>query len=115
VAVIDWELTYAGPTQFKLDCPWWLLLEVPESWKPDIDDWTKVYDIRLRTWLLAMEKAEKDIGSDTVLFILSTHMRESWETGRFWLNYAAKNSWAFDTVFWNYLDEKFFGIREDVP
>ena len=31
VAVIDWELTYAGPTQFMLDCPWWLLLEVPES------------------------------------------------------------------------------------
>ncbi|TVY23230.1 hypothetical protein LHYA1_G008128 [Lachnellula hyalina] len=116
VAVIDWELTYAGPTQFMLDCPWWLLLEVPESWKPDIDDWTKVYDIRLQTWLSAMEKVEKDIGSETLPFFLSTHMRESWETGRFWLNYAAKNSWAFDTVFWKYLDEKFFGTREeDIP
>jgi hypothetical protein len=108
VAVIDWELTYAGPTQFMLDCPWWLLLEVPESWKPDIDDWTKVYDIRLQTWLSAMEKVEKDIGYEMLPFSLSTHMRESWETGRFWLNYAAKNSWAFDTVFWKYLDEKFF-------
>ncbi|KAG9244999.1 phosphotransferase [Calycina marina] len=116
VAVIDWELTYAGPTQFMLDCPWWLLLEVPESWKPDMDDWTKIYEIRLQTWLSAMEKAEKDTGSETLPFVLSTHMRESWETGRFWLNYAAKNSWAFDTVFWKYLDEKFFGIREvDVP
>jgi aminoglycoside phosphotransferase (APT) family kinase protein len=112
VAAIDWELTYAGPTQFMLDCPWWLLLEVPESWKPGIDDWTKVYDIRLQTWLSAMEKVEKDIGSETLPFFLSTHMRESWETGRFWLNYAAKNSWAFDTVFWMYLDEKFFGTRE---
>lgn len=106
-AVIDWELAYAGPTQFMLDCPWWLLLEVPESWKPDIGDWTQVYDIRLRTWLTAMEKVEKDIGSETLLLLLSAHMRESWETGRFWLNYAAKNSWAFDTVFWKYLDEKF--------
>ncbi|TVY43889.1 hypothetical protein LSUB1_G002036 [Lachnellula subtilissima] len=116
VAVIDWELSYAAPTQFTLDCPWWLLLEVPESWKPDIDDWTKVYATRLQTWLSAMEKAEKDMGSETLPFILSTHMRESWETGRFWLNYAAKNSWAFDTVFWKYLDEKLFGTREeDVP
>ncbi|RDL33116.1 Uncharacterized protein BP5553_08555 [Venustampulla echinocandica] len=113
VAVIDWELSYAGPTQFILDCPWWLLLEVPESWKPDIDSWTKVYDIRLQTWLSAMEKVEKELGSETLPFVLSTHMRESWETGRFWLNYAAKNSWAFDTVFWKYLDEKFFGTREE--
>ncbi|TVY17901.1 hypothetical protein LARI1_G004197 [Lachnellula arida] len=112
-AVIDWELTYAGPTQFTLDCPWWLLLEVPESWSPDIDDWTTVYSLRLQTWLSAVEKAEKDMGSETLPFILSTHMRESWETGRFWLNYAAKNSWAFDTVFWKYLDERFFGAREE--
>ncbi|KAH9203270.1 phosphotransferase [Leptodontidium sp. 2 PMI_412] len=90
--------------------------DIVASWKPDMDDWTKIYDIRLQTWLSAMEKAEKDIGSETLPFFLSTHMRESWETGRFWLNYAAKNSWAFDTVFWKYLDEKFFGIREeDVP
>ncbi|TVY46741.1 hypothetical protein LOCC1_G006218 [Lachnellula occidentalis] len=107
------ELTYAGPTQFILDCPWWLLLEVPESWKPGIDDWTKVYGMRLQTWLSAMERVEKDMGSETLPFCLSTHMRESWETGRFWLNYAAKNSWAFDTVFWKYLDEKFFGTRDD--
>ncbi|RFU29373.1 hypothetical protein B7463_g6976, partial [Scytalidium lignicola] len=116
VAVIDWELTYAGPTQFILDSPWWLLLEVPESWKPDIDNWTKVYGMRLQTWLSAMEKVEKDIGSGPFPFFLSTHMRESWETGRFWLNYATKNSWAFDTVFWKYLDEKFFGTpEEDIP
>jgi len=76
-AVIDWELTYAGPTQFMLDCPWWLFLEVPEMWKPDIDDWTKVYNMRLQTWLSAMEKAERDIGSETLPFSLSTHMRES--------------------------------------
>ncbi|KAL5316963.1 hypothetical protein ACEPPN_016015 [Leptodophora sp. 'Broadleaf-Isolate-01'] len=113
VAAIDWEFTYAGPAQFILDCPWWLLLEVPESWKPDIDDWTEVCNTRLQTWLLAMESAEKDIGSDTLPFLLSVHMRESWETGRFWLNYAAKNSWAFDTIFWKYLDEKFFGLREE--
>jgi hypothetical protein len=89
---------------------------VPESWKPDIDDWTKTYSTRLQTWLSAMEKAENDIGPDALPFLLSTQMRESWETGRFWLNYAAKNSWAFDTIFWKYLDERFFGTREgEIP
>ncbi|KAJ3457221.1 hypothetical protein MRS44_014362 [Fusarium solani] len=40
----------------------------------------------------------------------------SWVTGRFWLNYAARKSWAFDTIFWKYLDERFFGEREkDIP
>ena len=42
---------------------------------------------------------------------LSTYMRESWETGRFWVNYGARKSWAFDTVYWRYLDERFFGDR----
>jgi len=41
--------------------------------------------------------------------VLSTRMRESWESGAFWVNYAARKSWAFDAVFWNWLDKKFFG------
>jgi len=40
-------------------------------------------------------------------------MRESWETGRFWLSYAARKSWAFDALFWEFLDERFFGTREN--
>jgi hypothetical protein len=43
---------------------------------------------------------------------LSKHMRESWETGRLWLNYAGRKSWAFDRIYWKYLDERrFFGSR----
>jgi hypothetical protein len=41
--------------------------------------------------------------------VLSIRMRESWESGAFWVNYAARKSWAFDAVFWNWLDRKFFG------
>jgi hypothetical protein len=51
--------------------------------------------------------------SESMEIPLSTYMRESWETGRFWLTYAARKSWAFDTVFWKYLDERFFGRRDD--
>ncbi|KAL2754155.1 hypothetical protein ACRALDRAFT_1056424 [Sodiomyces alcalophilus JCM 7366] len=115
VALIDWEFTYAGPTQFILDPPWWLLLDVPEMWSSGIDDWAEVYSRRLETWLSAMKKAEESMGPASMPFVLSTYMRESWETGRFWLNYAARKSWAFDTIFWKYLDKRFFGDREDVP
>ncbi len=114
VGAIDWEFAYAAPTQFALDPPWWLLLEVPEMWEGGIDAWTSEYERRLPTWLSAMEEAEQDIAPGS--FLLSAYMRESWETGRFWLNYAARKSWAFDTVFWKYLDERFFGERDkDIP
>lgn len=46
-AIIDWEYTYAAPTQFALDPPWWLLLEVPEMWGNGIKDWAKIFEQRL--------------------------------------------------------------------
>jgi hypothetical protein len=115
VSVIDWEFTYTAPTQFVLDPPWWLLLDTPEMWDAGIDDWVQNYEHRLETWLSAMEEAERSAGSESksTKFPLSAYMRESWETGRFWLTYAGRKSWAFDTVFWKYLDERLFGWRED--
>ncbi|KAG4443929.1 hypothetical protein IFR05_000569 [Cadophora sp. M221] len=114
VSVIDWEFTYAAPTQFVLDPPWWLLLDTPEMWDAGIDDWVGNYELRLGTWLSAMKEAEESTDSEFKAseLPLSAYMRESWETGRFWLTYAARKSWAFDTVFWKYLDERFFGQRE---
>lgn len=83
-------------------------------WDGGIEDWACVYEKRLKCWLLAIEEAEQEMDSDS--FLLSEYMRESWGTGRFWLNYAARKSWAFDTIYWKYLDKKFFGEREeDVP
>jgi hypothetical protein len=115
VSVIDWEFTYVAPTQFVLDPPWWLLLETPEMWDDGIDDWVKNYELRLETWLSVMKEVEESAVSESksTELPLSAYMRESWETGRFWLTYAARKSWAFDTVFWKYLDERFFGQRED--
>lgn len=114
LAAIDWEYAYVGPTQFVLDPPWWLLLDVPEMWDDGIDDWTTVYESRLQTWLSVLEEAEQDVQAGSLR--LSEYMRESWRTGRFWLNYAARKSWAFDAVYWKYLDERFFGHRDkDIP
>ncbi|KAF9772833.1 hypothetical protein IL306_009432 [Fusarium sp. DS 682] len=111
LGAIDWEFAYVGPTRFALDPPWWLLLDAPEMWDDGIDNWTSVYERRLQTWLSAMEETEKETSSCPLL--LSAYMRESWSTGRFWLNYGARKSWAFDTIYWKYLDEKFFGRREE--
>ncbi|TVY44659.1 hypothetical protein LOCC1_G007046 [Lachnellula occidentalis] len=114
LGAIDWEYAYVGPTQFILDSPWWLLLDVPEMWDNGIENWASLYESRLKTWLSAMEEVEKD--SSPGILLLSAYMRESWETGRFWLNYAARKSWAFDTIYWKYLDQRFFGKRgDDVP
>jgi len=114
-AVIDWEFTYAAPSQFSLDPPWWLVLIAPHLWDGHIDDWIELYEARMKTWLSAMQKAETMAGSEKECMAvpLSTYMRESWETGRFWLSYAARNSWAFDRIFWKFLDERFFGTHRD--
>ncbi|KAH7354727.1 hypothetical protein BKA65DRAFT_227401 [Rhexocercosporidium sp. MPI-PUGE-AT-0058] len=112
LGAIDWEFAYVGPTQFILDSPWWLLLDVPEMWENGIDDWKKQYEGRLRTWLSAIEEVEQEMELDGLLHL--AYMRESWESGRFWLNYAARRSWAFDTIYWKYLDERFFGERTEV-
>ena len=57
-ATVDWEFTDTGPTQFILDPPWWLLLDFAETWSAGIGDWMKTYEVRLETWLSAMERAE---------------------------------------------------------
>ncbi|KID82299.1 phosphotransferase [Metarhizium guizhouense ARSEF 977] len=113
-ALIDWEFTYAAPTQFILDPPWWLLIETAEMWSAGMDNWVNTYDARLKTWLMALEKAEANTAESNHLpQPLSRYMRESWNTGRFFLSYAARKSWAFDAVYWKFLDERFFGARED--
>ncbi|KAG5796190.1 hypothetical protein H9Q69_004744 [Fusarium xylarioides] len=111
-AALDWEFTYFAPTQFSLDPPWWLLLQLPELWPSGIDDWSQVYEARLETWLLAMEDKEYGVEINFPAN-LSAYMRESWLSGRFWLTYATRKSWAFDKIFWKYLDERFFGPRDD--
>ncbi|KFG79289.1 hypothetical protein MANI_011679 [Metarhizium anisopliae] len=113
-ALIDWEFTYAAPTQFILDPPWWLLIETAEMWNAGMDDWVSTYHVRLQTWLVALEEAEANTAEPNHLpQPLSRYMRESWETGRFFLSYAARKSWAFDAVYWKFLDERFFGARGD--
>jgi hypothetical protein len=40
---------------------------------------------------------------------LSERMRESWKSGKFWESYAARRCYGFDPIFWEFVDERFFG------
>ncbi|RFU25426.1 hypothetical protein B7463_g10914, partial [Scytalidium lignicola] len=107
VSVIDWEFTYAAPAEFAYSPLWWLLLEPPEEWPRGILDWSKEYEPRLRTFLEALKEQEDSMISDGQLTEdqrLSARMKESWETGDFWMAYAARKSWTFDVVFWQMIN-----------
>jgi hypothetical protein len=118
VGLVDWEFAYVGLVQFALDPPWWLLFEEPECWPFEIESWCKNYEKRLEIWLQSMRNAENPPApkerhpqpNDLVKRIetfylnkvisrrdyqpikLSKYMNESWEAGRFWVNYAAPRS-----------------------
>lgn len=36
-------------------------------------------------------------------------MQQSWESGDFWVTYAARKRFAFDALFWRKIDGRFFG------
>ncbi|KAM7184499.1 hypothetical protein V8F33_012960 [Rhypophila sp. PSN 637] len=127
VGVIDWEFAYAAPTQFSFDPPWWLLLEEPEYWTGGYHAWMKAYEPRLRTFLRVLEAEEKKMAAANVVEVgrlslagggkteasLSQRMRGSWEKRTWMLNYAARKSWAFDFIWWKFLDESYFGSNEN--
>ncbi|EYE96477.1 uncharacterized protein EURHEDRAFT_410987 [Aspergillus ruber CBS 135680] len=110
--VIDWEFTYAAPVAFAHSPPFWLLLELPEFWDGGLDDWTQKYEKVLPTFLKVIQEREQtaiDRGVLKETDRLSEHMLESWESGNFWVSYAARKSWAFDMVYWAKIDRRFFG------
>lgn len=43
---------------------------------------------------------------------LSDQMQLSWESGDFWVVYAILNSSAFDAIYWQKIDRRFFGLTE---
>ncbi|KAL3421251.1 phosphotransferase [Phlyctema vagabunda] len=112
VAVIDWEFTYAAPVEFTYAPPWWLLLGCPESWEGGFDSWIREYEPRLKTFLKVMrerEDAHIESGRLQEDQRLSDKMQRSWDSGDFWVTYAARNSFVFDAIFWKVLDKRFFG------
>lgn len=112
VAAIDWEFTCSAPMEFAYCPPFWLLIENPEYWKEGLSDWTKTFGERLGTFLKVMKRREDAAINQGILTEeqrLAENMRRSWESGDFWVNYAARRSWAFDLIYWEKIDKRFFG------
>ncbi|GKZ31071.1 hypothetical protein AbraIFM66950_011130 [Aspergillus brasiliensis] len=112
--VVDWEFTYAAPVEFSYAPPWWLLIEKPDQWCNGIENWSREFDRRLKTFLAAMWECE-DRDNLHREDRLSDEMQRSWESGEFWVVYAILHSFAFDAIYWHKIDRRFFGstITED--
>ncbi|OOQ83223.1 phosphotransferase family protein [Penicillium brasilianum] len=113
--VVDWGFTYAAPAEFSYAPPWWLLIEKPEYWPEGLDDWTRVFGYRLKTFLKVMKGHEDSaiqMGRLKEDQRLSGPMYQSWESGDFWVIYAALHSFAFDVIYWQKIDPRFFGPSE---
>ncbi|KAI1139611.1 kinase-like domain-containing protein [Hypoxylon sp. FL0543] len=127
VGVVDWEFAHAAPADFVFDPPWWLLLLEPEYWTDGYESFKEAYEPRLKTFLKVLEAEERKMAAsldERVRMLslnasrktespLSQRMRESWEKGTWMTNYAARKSWAFDFIWWKYLDERYFGPNEN--
>lgn len=115
VGVVDWEFTYTAPVEFSYAPPWWLLIEKPEFWSKGIENWTRVFDDRLKTFLDVMKDCEDTSIRQGRLKEdqrLSRPMQQSWKSGDFWIMYAVLNSFAFDAIYWQKIDPRFFGPTE---
>jgi hypothetical protein len=81
-------------------------------WPGGIKAWTNVHEYRLQTFLKVLQEREDMAIRQSRLKEeqrLSGLMQKSWESGEFWIVYAARKSFAFDSVFWKELDTRFFG------
>lgn len=88
VAVIDWEWSYAGPTQLFWSPPRWLLMEQPDLWEADGDERLERYKHCMSLYLSILECEEEDFG-DLVADLQSTPsvlMRQQWQDGKGWFH-----------------------------
>ena len=104
-AVLDFEFTNTMPAQFAYDPPWWLLLLGPDMWleRRTIEEFLARYEPRMEQFLRALERVEAKSGSRGKQLggpCLSTRMRDSWTTGRFWFDYGIRKSFDVDAVYW---------------
>ncbi|OIW35492.1 phosphotransferase family protein [Coniochaeta ligniaria NRRL 30616] len=126
VGVIDWEWSYFAPSSFASDPPWWLMITKPDFDIIDFDSWCERYPIQLDVFLKVLEEEERKSAEtaesssvkpqmadmsirDTDGKPLSVRMRENWDSGAFWVNFAARKPYSFEPMFWKQIDERFFG------
>ncbi|CAI7589280.1 unnamed protein product [Penicillium bialowiezense] len=78
----------------------------------DLTEWSLEFESRLPIFLKAMADCEDEAiqkGRLSESQRLSNRMKQSWESGDFWIVYAATHSFAVDAIYWAMIDKRFFG------
>ncbi len=75
-----------------------------------MDDFLASYVPRMEQFLRALERVEAKSalvrgGGPAAKLRLSARMRDSWKTGRFWFNYAARRCLDVDVIYWEALHD----------
>lgn len=68
-----------------------------------MEEFLTLYEPRMEKFLRALERVEIEMALEVKQPggpSLSTRMRDSWRTGRFWFDYAARKSFDVDTIYW---------------
>jgi hypothetical protein len=71
------------------------------------------YEPRMEQFLRAVERVESKSeprGKQPAGPRLSTRMRDSWRTGRFWFDYGIRKSFEVDAVYWTALHDGSIGV-----
>ncbi|KZF20393.1 hypothetical protein L228DRAFT_250078 [Xylona heveae TC161] len=117
-AVIDWEFCYAAPAEFGQVAPWWLLLQRPENFQPNLQSFETAFRSKLPLFLEALSESE-------ALAMSRGRLRQSQRTSEkmkkdmendlelFWIIYAAQNSYAFDRVYWTFIHYRHFKTERE--
>lgn len=112
---------HSMPAQFIYDPPWWLLLRGPDVWldRNGGDEFLAQYVPRMEKFLSALERVEEKSALAGHRGLerepsLSARMRDSWKTGRFWFNYAARTCLDMDDICWYALHDPVDGDGFDL-
>nr|ASK38719.1 putative phosphotransferase [Paecilomyces divaricatus] len=111
-SVIDWEYCYAAPLEFTYCSPWWLLLAHPDSWENGFNDFFTQYMPRQKIFLEVLRECEDEAAARSAVVDsprLSEHMEQSIHNGSFWFCLAARSSFSFDDIYWEFIDQRYYG------
>ncbi|KAK8075635.1 Protein kinase-like protein [Apiospora hydei] len=123
-AVLDLGFTNALPAQYIYDVSSWLVLGDPAilANKMGKKRFLELFEPRKEQYIRAMERAEAASPSSPPKATgggakqeprlrLSSRMRVSWDSGRFWLNLASRSCRDADDIYWRFLHREGRGCR----
>jgi hypothetical protein len=74
-----------------------------------MEEFVNLYEPRMEQFLQALERIEAESDSKKMPLgvpRLSKRMRNSWESKRFWFNYAARKGFDIDALYWGALHDE---------